>query len=161
MIRTTRFTRTAVLAIPFVAGVLTTPMVHANDRSARSEAASTTSAASSGKAVSGGVGVGARDTLDQRAEKYGLKLVFAQSPSGDYLAEVPVTITDRHGNTVIDAVSEGPWMYVDLPTGNYSVKAQFNGRTETRQVSVASGSQRTVYLRFPDTHGAKSVSAGR
>jgi hypothetical protein len=41
-------------------------------------------------------------------------------------------------------------MYVDLPNGTYSVKAKFNGRTETRQVSVTSGSQRTLYLRFPD-----------
>jgi hypothetical protein len=146
----TLITKRSVLTIPFIAAMLSIPVVHAADLSARGDAANAASGTSSGKVVSGGVGIGARDSLQQRAEDYGLKLVFAQTPSGDYLAAVPVTISDRRGNTAVDTVSDGPWMYVDLPNGTYSVKAKFNGRTETRQVSVTSGSQRTLYLRFPD-----------
>jgi hypothetical protein len=155
------------LALPLAAAMIAAPVAHASDRMGRSDAQSQaqSAASNSGKVVSGGVGIAARDALRQRAEDYELKLVFAQTPSGEYVAEVPVTITDRRGNTVIDAVSDGPWMYVDLPSGNYSVKAQYNGRTETRQVSVTSGSQRTVYVRFPDggngADGSMNVSSAR
>lgn len=156
----------ALAAVPLFLAMSATAVL-ANDRMGRTDASSqerSASGAHGGKVMSGGVGIGARDTLSQRAEDYELKLVFARTPSGDYLADVPVTISDRRGNTVIDAVSDGPWMYVDLPNGTYSVKARFNGRTETRQISVTSGSQRTVYLRFPDggdSNGSMNVSAAR
>jgi len=152
------------LAIPLATAMVAAPAVHANDRMNRSGQASHSNVASSssGKVVSGGVGIGARDSLQRQADNYELKLVFAKTPSGDYLAQVPVTITDRRGSTVIDAVSDGPWMYVDLPSGNYTVKAQFDGRTETRNVTVSSGSQRTVYVRFPEggsQNGSMNVSS--
>lgn len=156
----------AALIVPLFAAMSATPLL-ANDRIGQKDARANESARTSpqrGKIVSGGVGIGARDALQQRAEDYELKLVFAKTPSGDYLAEVPVTITDRRGNKVIDAVSDGPWMYVDLPNGTYAVQARFDGRTETRQVSVTSGAQRTVYLRFPDGRDgneAMNVSAAR
>lgn len=154
----------ALAALPLVVA-MSAATVSANDRMVRTDASTQERSASGshgGKVMSGGVGIGARDTLRQRTEDYELKLVFARTPSGDYLADVPVTISDRRGNTVIEAVSDGPWMYVDLPNGTYSVKARFNGRTETRQISVTSGSQRTVYLRFPDggdSNGSMNRSA--
>jgi hypothetical protein len=69
--------------------------------------------------------------------------------AGNYLANIPVTITDCQGNKVVEAVSEGPWMHVDLPSGVYTVKADHESRTETREVSVRASAQRTLYVRFP------------
>lgn len=98
--------------------------------------------------LSGGVGMGAREQLAQQAHGYELKLVFT-SNKGAYLADVPVQVADAKGNLVVDAVSQGPWMFVDLPHGNYTVKATYDGKTESRNVSVAA-SQKTVQFRWSD-----------
>ncbi|MGE5465581.1 MAG: carboxypeptidase regulatory-like domain-containing protein [Methanocella sp.] len=107
-------------------------------------------AASSGSAhvLSGGVGQGAREQLAEQAHGYGLKLVFT-SEKGAYLADVPVQVTDAKGNVVVDAVSQGPWMFVDLPRGSYTVKASYDGKSESRKVTVGN-SQKTVQFRWQE-----------
>ena len=78
----------ALLAIPLAAALVAAPAVHANDRMGRSDSPSHSNSTSSsaGKVVSGGVGIGARDSLQQPVGNYELKLVFAKTPSGDYVA---------------------------------------------------------------------------
>lgn len=154
-------TKTSLLAAPLLAATLVLPAAHANDHMGRADHSSDSMSSGANKVISGGVGMAARDHMSQRAEDYELKLVFAATPSGDYLAEIPVTIKDRSGNTVVNTVSNGPWMFVDLPTGTYSVQARYDGRTETRQVAVTSGSQRIVYVRFPRDTNAMNVSSAR
>lgn len=94
--------------------------------------------------LSGGVGLDERKALEERAGEYPLKLVFALS-SGQYLANVDVTILDSQGNEVLRAVSNGPWFYADLPSGSYQVSAVYKGETRTYNVSV-DGGQKTVIL---------------
>ena len=98
--------------------------------------------------ISGGVGSGAREQLAQQAQGYELKLVFT-SNKGAYLADVPVQISDGKGNVVADAVSQGPWMFVDLPRGSYTVKATYDGKSESRKVTVGT-SQKTVQFRWSE-----------
>lgn len=150
-----RSIRVLICAMPFVA-TLTSPAKSAEYGSAVQPSSAPGLAA---KVISGGVGSGAREELEQRASHFELKLVFAATPSGDYLADIPVTITERQGNTVVEAVSEGPWMYVDLPNGAYTVTAQHAGRTEIREVSIRAGSQRTLYVRFPQLSDSISLRA--
>ena len=152
------------MAIPLVALVPSTPLALASDRGVDGVAAHAAQSPAAGKRLSGGVGIGARGLLAQRGPADdALKLAFASTPSGGHLADVPVTIADRLGNTVIRAVSDGPWIAVDLPDGHEAVTAQHDGRTETRQVAVTAGAaQRTVHLRFPvsaDGHGSMKASA--
>lgn len=150
-----RSTRVLICALPFVA-TLTSP---ANSAEYRSAVQPSAASAYAGKVISGGIGSGTRQELEQRAQHFELKLVFAATPSGDYLADIPVTIRDRQGNTVVEAISEGPWMYVELPNGAYTVTAQHAGRTEIREVSVRAGSQRTLYVRFPQRSESMSLGA--
>ncbi|HWI15119.1 MAG TPA: carboxypeptidase-like regulatory domain-containing protein [Burkholderiales bacterium] len=110
--------------------------------------ASTAAYGGDARVVSGGVGSGAREELAQQARGYELKLVFT-SEKGAYLADVPVQVTDAKGNVVVDAVSQGPWMFVDLSPGTYTVKATYDGRSETRRVSVATG-QKTLQFRWSE-----------
>lgn len=148
-------TTALIAALPFMAASFASGASSAEDRSMGRHSAPSSAA----EVVSGGVGMEAREQLRQRAEDYELKLVFAATPSGDYLAEIPVTITDRRGNKVVEAVSEGPWMYVELPSGAYTVRADHAGQTQTRQVSVRAGSQRTLYVRFSDRRDAMSMGS--
>jgi hypothetical protein len=107
--------------------------------------------------LSGGVGENARQELGQKAHGYELKLVFASTPSGSYLAGVPVTIRNQAGTTVVDEVSQGPWMFVDLPSGSYTVKAAVGNSVQTKNVVVRQDSNRTIHFRWPEKLDAVTV----
>lgn len=86
--------------------------------------------------VSGGVGASEQEALEQVKSKYNLWLSFAVSGSGAFLAEVPVTIADKSGQAVLEAVSAGPYFYAQIPVGNYRISAQRENQVETHSVSV-------------------------
>jgi hypothetical protein len=98
--------------------------------------------------LSGGVGADERQQLAQQAKGYELKLVFT-SNKGAYLADVPVQVSDGKGNVVVDAVAQGPWMFVDLKPGVYTVKATFDGKTETRKVTLGNN-QKVLQFRWSE-----------
>ena len=85
--------------------------------------------------VSGGVGAEERDLLHPLGQEYNVKLIFA-AQEGNYVADVSIAIVDGRGRKVLDAVSEGPWFYTQLPPGTYSVMAQVGGQTQQRTVQV-------------------------
>jgi hypothetical protein len=79
----------------------------------------------------GGVGSDERDAMEEQAKGYNLKLVFAER-RGAFISGVAVVITNAKGTEVASLATEGPWFYIQLPPGNYSVKAIFKG--ETKQI---------------------------
>jgi hypothetical protein len=90
--------------------------------------------------VSGGVGASEQEELAQVKSDYNLRLLFAVTGSGAFLAKVPVTIADQAGQVVLEAVSDGPYFYANLPAGTYRVSAENAGNAQTRSVTVpASG----------------------
>lgn len=97
--------------------------------------------------VSGGVGEDSKERLNSMAREYNTKLVFVLN-EGNYLASVPVKITDSRGRVVIEDVSEGPIFMAKLPAGTYTVTATNDGKTQTRKITVGSG-LRTEHLRWP------------
>ena len=74
--------------------------------------------------ISGGIGFGEREALKAIAarEKMNLKLVFAER-SRAYLSAVPVTIKDSAGTVVLKVTTDGPWLFVHLPAGEYRYHA--------------------------------------
>ncbi len=97
--------------------------------------------------VSGGIGTEAIDRLGSLAGDFNLKLVFALK-TGSYLSGVKVTIADAAGKTLLDTMSEGPWLLAKLPVGKYHIVATFAGKAETRAVSVAAQQLKTVDFRW-------------
>jgi hypothetical protein len=96
--------------------------------------------------ISGGIGLDERERLTSIGKNYSLKLVFAVK-SREYLADVRVKILDNSGKKVLDAVSEGPWFYADLPTGKYTVSASLSGREKQSAANIVKGQTQTS-LRF-------------
>jgi hypothetical protein len=88
--------------------------------------------------VSGGVGVSDRQALEQVKSKFNLRLLFAYTKSGEFLADIPVKIVDGAGKSVLDAVSAGPYFYAKLPPGRYRVSADNEGQVQTKSVTVPS-----------------------
>jgi hypothetical protein len=97
--------------------------------------------------VSGGVSIEAIDRLRAMEKDFNLKLVFALN-TGDYLADVKVTIVDASNKVLLDAMSEGPWLLAKLPAGSYQVSATYGGSAESRKVTVGSATLKTVQFRW-------------
>lgn len=88
--------------------------------------------------LSGGVGLGEREELEAMGKSYDLKLVFAVQ-QGNFLSDVNVVIKASSGNVVLEAVSDGPWLYAQLPSGTYHVSATAMGKTITKVARVNAG----------------------
>lgn len=99
--------------------------------------------------VSGGVGEQAAAAFKQAAAKYPLELLFAQkaSPNDVYLAGVKVTVRDRAGKVMLDAVAEGPYLLATMPPGRYQIEADHEGVVKRQAVEIVSGKhQRVVFV---------------
>ncbi|ARP87009.1 carboxypeptidase-like regulatory domain-containing protein [Bordetella genomosp. 9] len=98
--------------------------------------------------VTGGVGLDESTAMKAAEKDYPLTLVFAQK-QGDqnvYTADVPVTITDNKGATVLQATTNGPYMLVKLPPGQYTIRSTYNGTEKVQRATVAPGSHaRSVF----------------
>jgi len=99
--------------------------------------------------ISAGVG------LEERQATYPpfpLKLVFAEE-SGAYVTGVSVTILDSDGKMVLEVPKDqvtGPWLFIDLPPGTYTVTGARDNQTQTqRNVRVKASETREVHLRWP------------
>jgi hypothetical protein len=86
--------------------------------------------------LSGGYGAEERDALGAREAEYNVSLVFA-AQDGDYLGGADVVIKNAKGETVLEATAEGPWFFVRLPQGNYTITASALGKTMRRQIHVS------------------------
>jgi hypothetical protein len=77
--------------------------------------------------VSGGVGEDERTEIEALASQFNLRLMFAKQDSGEYLADVHVSIREEGGDRILDARSEGPLFFAQLPAGDYRVEATPSG----------------------------------
>jgi len=74
----------------------------------------------------GGVSSDERDAMEERAKGYNLKLVFAER-RGAFVSGVSVTVATQKGAEIASLKTEGPWLYLQLPAGNYSIDARLRG----------------------------------
>lgn len=125
--------------------------VFAQDNASALPAATTVGNASF---ISGGIGLDESEAMKAAASNYALELVFSAKSDGKtpgasaaYTADVKVKITDRAGKTVIDTVSQGPYLLANLPDGVYQVEASADGGTvKIQKVTVKKGAhQRLVF----------------
>lgn len=93
--------------------------------------------------VSGGIGKGERDALKKMEKNFDVKFVFAME-KGNYLSKVVTVIEDSGGKDLLHTVSDGPWLYVKLPNGAYTVSAVHEDEKMTRKVKVDNGGLQVV-----------------
>lgn len=77
----------------------------------------------------GGVSSDEREVLEERAKGYNLKLVFAEK-RGAFISGAIIMIATTKGAEIDTMTVKGPWFYIQLPPGDYSVKATFKGQTK-------------------------------
>jgi hypothetical protein len=95
------------------------------------------------KVESGGVTADQFSELNQRADDYSLKLIWAAKGSGAYLADVDVSIhTLPSRDLVLQHRTEGPVMLVDLPPGRYVISGRYTDVTPGAKTEV----ERTIVV---------------
>src|ERR1700754_3809296 len=91
--------------------------------------------------LSGGIGQGEAQAIEQASRHWPLTLEFAEHrpPRDEYVADVDTVVRDQAGRTVLDIVSDGPFVLAKLPPGSYSIAATMDGKTLHETVVVKQG----------------------
>lgn len=100
---------------------------------------------------SGGIGSDEAAAIQAAREQFALSISLSARSGGRdvYLATVPLTIRDDAGRTVLDVVSDGPYLLAQLPPGRYEVVARYGGETQTRVVQLVAGRPQRLALSWP------------
>ena len=75
-------------------------------------------------------------------------MVQSAAGRGQYTAGATVQVTRRDGEVMLNTRAEGPFVLVRLPPGTYRVDATLNGRTLSKDVSVAANGSAHAVLSF-------------
>jgi hypothetical protein len=98
--------------------------------------------------VNGGVGADEQAAMRSLAGEFPLRIVFSEGKDNEFLADVPMMISDAGGNSIFALRGAGPMLYVMLPQGRYKVSAEFGGVIQTQQVEVAGGKSRDMHFHW-------------
>ena len=100
--------------------------------------------------ITGGIGLDESTAIKAAEKDFTLSLLFAQYKRGEYLSDVKVSIKDKAGKTVLDAVSDGPMLLAKLPAGVYKISAEHDGSALSKTVRIgAKGVTRAVFVWQP------------
>lgn len=98
--------------------------------------------------LSGGVGVREREILNEKGMAYSLKMVFSNK-KGEYLSDIVVKVLDTQEKVILTTVSNGPWLFIDLPEGVYHLEASFMAdRKKISHVEIKKGAQKVVSFQW-------------
>ncbi|HXG52814.1 MAG TPA: carboxypeptidase-like regulatory domain-containing protein [candidate division Zixibacteria bacterium] len=87
----------------------------------------------------GGVSSEEREAIEALAKDYNVQLTFAEK-RGPYLAGIKLAVAEIKGGEIVSLTTNGPFFYIQLPSGDYRVSATFNGVTrEIKRISVPKG----------------------
>ena len=105
--------------------------------------------------VTGGIGQDEVDAMKQAEAQFPLTLEFATSAekpapdaSAPFVSDAAVDIRDAQGRGVLSTRSDGPLLLVRLPSGSYTIEAQWNGVRKQRTVALANDRRQHVMFDF-------------
>lgn len=91
--------------------------------------------------LSGGIGADESDAIKTARSSYALSLLFASTDNGHaaYESDVHVSVIAADGSEVLETVTEGPYLLIELPPGKYRIVASARGELRKRDVKVVAG----------------------
>ena len=84
--------------------------------------------------ISGGADEEEVTVIRSVAPQFNLRLTLSEGARGQYVVDIPVTITDAVGKTVFMLPNAGPLLSVRLPSGTYHVTARYNNQIKKQDV---------------------------
>ena len=97
--------------------------------------------------INGGVTQEEEDQLRARASSFPLEIQFARRQDGSsaFAADVRVRIVNDSGNFVLILPAAEPILLANVPPGNYTIEATYEGQTKRQQVTVGRGHQKVGF----------------
>ena len=101
--------------------------------------------------LTGGIGISEAESMREAAKDYALEIVFVQKlkEQEEFISDVKVQIQDAQKSTVLDVITEGPFLLVNLPNGKYVITAEFNSDTKLQKVNVGAKKHQKVVFWWP------------
>ena len=97
--------------------------------------------------ISGGVGEEETVAILAEAKQWPLLLELSQIENGRgvwiFGANIKVMSAKK---TVYDAQADGPYMLINLPSGDYTIQASYQGVMQTRSISIKADSSQKVSI---------------
>ncbi len=83
--------------------------------------------------VSGGGAEADRKALFKLAPKFPIQLIFQVGGEIQDVIGVKVTLRDQYGESMLEVVSEGPYLYINPPAGGrFTIDAEYNGEKQSQ-----------------------------
>lgn len=98
--------------------------------------------------MTGGVGHEDVLTMRQHAKNFSLNLLFSEGAAGQALTDVNVNIYDENSTLVFRLKGSKPLLYVNLPTGTYTILANNNGAKLRHKINITEDSHQKVILNW-------------
>jgi hypothetical protein len=98
--------------------------------------------------ITGGISIEEEQAIAEIAKDFTLKIISALK-CGDYLNNINILILNQEGHIVLEAVTDGPILYANLPDGSYKVTASAGGESFTQPVKTRSGRQSQLIFSWP------------
>ncbi len=99
---------------------------------------------------SGGIGSHEAAVMQRLGAQYRVRLRFVDSADGSALSDVSVTLFDARRQIVLQVLSEGPYLYLNPPPGEYRAVLRYGGTIACHRINVgATRSVRELVVRFP------------
>lgn len=110
--------------------------------------------------ITGGVGLCEANTMQSLSADYPLDIVFIQKlgQQEEFLADVKVQILDRYRHLLLDIVTKGPYLFMELPQGKYLIVAEYNGELKKQWVSIRSKGNKKIVFWWPILQTSELVS---
>jgi hypothetical protein len=92
--------------------------------------------------LSGGIGIDSADAMRAHRNDYPVAITFLFSDCGvkQFTAGIQVLIETAGGEPLLEAVTEGPYLFLDLPAGSYRLDARSDlGAPQRRAFAVVAG----------------------
>jgi hypothetical protein len=99
------------------------------------------------------------DAIKGSAGNFPVMLVFAWN-EGTYLADVNVRVVNAKGATVLSLNDLGPLVLIDLPKGDYSIRAERNGNSQSRRISVGANTRIKAVFHWPKDASDPALDVG-
>lgn len=101
--------------------------------------------------LSGGIGKDEAGAVEQASRQWPLTLEFAvrEGQHAVFTADVHVLVRDAQGRTILETISEGPYLLARLQPGHYTVEARRQGHALQRKVVVRPGRPARAVLVWP------------
>lgn len=92
-------------------------------------------------------------TLARSAYPLNIEVYEKAGAKSEFTADAQVKLFDKSGNVVLDAKTEGPYLWAKVPPGQYRLQTTLNGRMQEQRVSIGSSGATRAVVTFPQGTG--------